>query len=125
MKRPDLLRHREVFIHSMEVLIGRYERAMEKGISKMIMEMCDGDKCLLCHPIGISENRIDLTKDSDDSGCIALGCPWMVMDGLACFPSARGFQKRPAYNSTNPTVQQARIDQIREWIEAYKNFEEA
>lgn len=127
MKRPDLLRHREVFIHSMEVLIGRYEMAKARGITKQQLEHEMGEKCLLCNPIGIEESRdfcAGPIPDLKAIGCVKLGCPWVVMEDLPCFPRVRGWEN-VVYDSTDPKVQQARIDQLREWIEAYKNFEEA
>lgn len=123
MKRPDLLKHKDAFINSMEVLIERYQRAMARGISKSDLESEDGEECLLCNPIGLRETRQTWYQGIGDSGCKLLGCPWMVMEDLACFPRVRP-RSEVTYSSTDPEVQQARINQLKEWIEAYKNFEE-
>lgn len=120
MRNKKAFKHGEAFIHSMEVLIERYNKAIKLGISKWDYEDREDLKCLLCNPLDIEENRENSIRNDGiftdfEQRCAILGCPWIVITGKTC-------DDRPitAYNSYNVSTMKRRVNQLRNWIKIYK-----
>jgi hypothetical protein len=130
VERPELIKHGESFIKSMEELVTHYLGAVELGISKNNYTIKFGKPCLLCNPLDCDESYHSVVAPPFDhmASCVALGCPWIVMTGLTC----DGYYKTlsnpsvtylgPIYHSTDKAYQMFRVIQLREWIAAYKKY---
>lgn len=132
MKNEKHFKHGDAFIHSMEVLIERYKKAIELEISKWDYEKRNKMSCLLCNPIGIENNQhnsYDIDEDGDtvytyfDDKCKNLGCPWIVILGMTCSEFDTG-TLNDVYNTNNPIIMKRRIRQLNNWIKIYQKHME-
>jgi len=124
MKHPELFKYGKQFVKSMQELILRYQKAMELGISKADYEVKEDMVCLLCNPIGVKASQNNLSTWRDHRiGCEKLGCPWIVILGMTCdeFSIENEDLVEMIYQTDDPVAMQARVNQLFEWIEIYRN----
>lgn len=129
LAHPELFKLRKPFIASMKELIKRYELAIKQQRSKSSIEVFNGQRCLLCNPLNTQQNhsthyhKIHWTTGATrfKDACERLGCPWIVITGKTCDEASAG-EPDTCYHTTDPIMQQARIDQLKEWIHIYKTY---
>lgn len=126
LAHPELFKLRRPFIASMRELIIRYELAIKWRKSKASIEHANRQPCLLCNPLGTKQSQVSqyphLSNATDfKEACKKLGCPWLVITGKTCDESV-GEDEHPCYHSTDPVKQQARINQLKEWIHIYRTY---
>ena len=124
LAHPELFKLRRPFIASMQELILRYGLAIKFGRSKASVENTALQRCLLCYPLNTKQCHASQSEQGVTgfkNACKKLGCPWIVITGMTCDEASKG-ETDTCYHTTDPIRQQARIDQLKEWIHIYKTY---